>query len=87
VRARAQRPQGSTELAARPCGHDPIGNAFRRDCESQAPPHERWTGHRRTIAQPPVREAIWFEPQLVAIVSYSELMKGRLRDAVYRGLV
>jgi len=34
-----------------------------------------------------VREAIWFEPRLVAIVSFSELMKGRLRDPVYRGLV
>jgi bifunctional non-homologous end joining protein LigD len=35
----------------------------------------------------PERAALWLEPALLAEISYSELMDGWLRDAVYRGLV
>lgn len=33
------------------------------------------------------RDVTWLEPQLIAEVSYSEIVEGRLRAAVYRGLV
>jgi bifunctional non-homologous end joining protein LigD len=34
----------------------------------------------------PERGAVWLEPELLAEISYSELMDGWLRDPVYRGL-
>lgn len=33
------------------------------------------------------RSSLWFEPELLAEISYSELMEGWLRDPVYRGLL
>jgi len=33
------------------------------------------------------REVTWLEPRLIAEVSYAEIVQGRLRAAVYRGLV
>ncbi len=38
------------------------------------------------VAQPE-RAALWLEPELLAEISYSELMEGWLRDPVYRGLI
>ena len=35
----------------------------------------------------PDRAAVWLEPELLAEISYSELMEGWLRDPVYRGLI
>ena len=32
------------------------------------------------------RDVVWVEPRVVVEVSYSELMVGRLRDAVLRGV-
>jgi hypothetical protein len=31
--------------------------------------------------------AVWLDPELLAEISYSELMEGWLRDPVYRGLI
>ena len=33
-----------------------------------------------------LRDAVWLEPRLVADITYSEVMNGRLHDPVYRGL-
>lgn len=33
------------------------------------------------------RGVTWLEPTLTVEVTYSEIMEGRLRDPVYRGLV
>jgi hypothetical protein len=33
------------------------------------------------------RGVTWLEPTLHVAVTYSEIMEGRLRDPVYRGLV
>jgi hypothetical protein len=35
----------------------------------------------------PEHAAVWLEPELLAEISYSELMEGWLRDPLYRGLV
>ena len=35
----------------------------------------------------PERAAVWLEPELLAEISYSELMEGWLRDPMYRGLI
>jgi bifunctional non-homologous end joining protein LigD len=35
----------------------------------------------------PDRAAVWLEPELLAEISYSELMEDWLRDPVYRGLI
>jgi ATP-dependent DNA ligase len=36
---------------------------------------------------PPDRAGVWLEPQLLAEISYSELMDGWLRDPMFRGLI
>jgi hypothetical protein len=37
-------------------------------------------------SEPLAREVTWLEPSPLVAISYSQLMEGRLRDPVYRGL-